>query len=166
MNSKKGASRADKGVNLTIPTVGFRKIMPFNAFSLERIISGWIMHFALLKSDDIKLDIISLYISESDLKQNRSRVETYLSQIPDAEIVDQRWRPVPQEISEVGVVRFMQLARVGTEAEISFVFFPIHTIVGQQIPDNHNIQTDPVAVLISDLAVHRSFLLALFSDKS
>lgn len=165
MSTKKPSSSAvERKITLTLPTSGFRKIMPFNAYHVEKAGHGRVLHFAYLKADEIRYDMFSCFISDSDLQQNAERIGQYLVKLPEVEAPPQQWRPASQDVTGVVTTRFIQLSRAANDAEILLAFFPIHAVISRNVADGASVSVDIIAALTSDLATHRSFLLTLCSE--
>jgi hypothetical protein len=72
--------------------------------------------------------------------------------------------------AQMDVVRHMQLARAGQEAEIALFAFPYSAVLSarraqQEKPNSTNaVAADPVALLSSNIEIHVALLLELFAE--
>jgi hypothetical protein len=136
--------------------------MPFNRFKVERADGGRLMSFGYQTPSGVLAGSFCCFISDFDLRQNRERCVKYaekLTGVSDTEPTT--WAPPGGY--PLASARFIQLSRADDTAEIMLVSFALHALVRADKPASGvTIATDLVALLCSDVATHRAFILALF----
>lgn len=148
----------------------FKWQMVFNAFSIEKVNHGCLIRFAYSArsgSQTTAAEIVPIILSREGLEQMKAATKNYIGTFGDVPTREADILPNARQFSPL----FSNHARVsyaGDSAEIAFFTILLHDIANATkgaLSPNVKIPCVQVALLHSDITVHRQLILELMNLK-
>jgi hypothetical protein len=150
---------------IRLPDKGFRKMMFFNRFRVEREDGFFIIHFGHMSSSGLLLDSYCTVLAPDALKNNRDSVLAYLNRIGQPKAAQPPWQGlVSGQRSDVADI----IAMAGRQevGETCFGVFPM--FVGSRMAASEaagkTFDAEPQALLRSSLEVQRQLIVSLYAE--
>lgn len=162
----------NKSVELSIDygQPNFKWQMVFNAFSLEKVSHGCLIRFAYcarVGSQIAAAEIVPIILSNEGLEQMKRSLKDYVGTFGDVPTKETDVLPSARQFSPL----FSNHARVsyaGHSAELGFFTILLHDIANATkgiLPGNSKVPCVQVALLHSDITVHRQLIIELMNFK-
>jgi hypothetical protein len=157
----KSDAPVERRVALVIPDKPFPVSMHFNRFSIITVSTLRLLQFALVHGTrDVGLFTCS--IDEQNIKRNEERITDYLGQVGKTPDETEEWLFV-NPTQSLPDVKFIQAARSGDQAEITFYNFSLHALVDAgRTKKEATVFLDPIAKLSTTLNTQLQFFAQLF----
>jgi hypothetical protein len=150
-------------LQIVLPTTGFRRLMLFNRFAVERDMGFVIIHFGLVNKQNFLLDSYGSAISEADLLSQRKNCMDYLGGQGAMGEQPASWQPPSEE--RVEVANHITMAHQGQIAETVLFSISLWSAIMElkKVKAERNLGVEAVALLRSPLAVQQHLIRLLFA---
>lgn len=149
-----------KSLRVETPPGGYRRLMTFNRYFVERIDCFVLMHFALVSPSGSLLDAYSCSISKMELESQKKSLMAYLGQAGALSDPPPQWQP-PVSTRAIDVINHIGLCGNSEIGEIT-----LNNIVGRVLAEakaSQVIKVDPIALLRSSMSVHKHWIKDIYS---
>jgi hypothetical protein len=143
--SKQAATPKTVQIAAEFPETGFKTVLFFNRFGVERLDDHYLLHFGLTTRAGDVLAAYSTLLTATFVTTNRDDWLNYLGRLgsaPEAS-ADLMWRaPTMAKAGPVEVTNAVRLARSGSDAEIRCYFVSLVAVVDRQ--QNQTLASKPL----------------------
>ena len=146
---------------MSLMSIGFEKRMLFNRFEIERDGNFVILRFGYISKGHL-LDHFAAACSVEAISAQREDNLKYLGQIGEIPLKEPEMWVVPATDYKIQLFNLIGLTRRDSEAEITLHNFAAKTMVeAQRSKSAPQLVGEPIALLRSELGIHKHFIRAL-----
>jgi hypothetical protein len=153
-----------KNVRFDFPRSGYKRLMPFNRFAVERIDSLVIIHFGLVNNSGLLLDRYSIGIFQVELDALKENLMDYLGKTGSLAEPPPTWQP-PSGINQVEVFNHVGVTSNPDVAETSLNNLVVRGLHEARQTTGGAVPIDPVVLLRSTLEVQKHLIRELYPLK-
>jgi hypothetical protein len=135
-----------KNVQLEIPRHGYRRLMPFNRFFVERVDTIVILHFGLLNNSGLLLDRYSAAISQRELDGQKPSLMEYLGKLGSLGEAPPAWQP-PAGPSSIELFNFVLVSSNSEVAELGLNNVVVRAVNDLRQTTGGKVPAEPIALL-------------------
>jgi hypothetical protein len=152
-----------KGLQISTPTTGYERLMPFNRIAVERFDSLVLMHFGLVVPAGTLRDHYSCGILEVDLQAQKDSLMEYLGRAGALGEAPEPWQS-PNDGKEIDVCNFIGVCGNSEVAEITLNNFVARAVSDlAALPKDKVVPSQAVALLRSGTRIHKHWIRMLFA---
>lgn len=149
-----------KSIRVEMVTTGYRRLMPFNRYCIEKFDGLIIMHFGLLTPGANLLDYYSCGTTQVEMDNIKKSLMEYLGRAGTLGEAPPEWRP-PLGTKPVDVCNHVSVCGNPQIAETT-----LNNIVGREFtelkPSQTSIRADTIALLRSPMELQKHWIKDLF----
>jgi hypothetical protein len=154
-----------KQITVDLPDTGFRTVLYFNRFGVERIENHFLIHFGFMNTAGDTLAAYSAMWMNDFVSASSEEWKAYLGRIgsPPERSADLGWRPPASRLNAIEVVNSCRMARRGDAAEIRCYCYSLAAAFDRQkdATEPSSIPGQPLALLQSTIEQQQLLLLSL-----
>lgn len=147
---------------VTLPTTGFKHLMFFNRFAVDREDEFVFIHFGHINRLNAQADAYSIAIAKIEVLNLKKSSMDFLGKQGSLGVEPPLWQPISEK--RVELVNHINFARHGGIAETVLSSFSFWGVMAEQKKSklNNNFLAEGVALLRSPLSVQQHLIRSLF----
>lgn len=152
---------AAKTISFEMPREGYRRLMPFNRFYIERLDTIVVLHFALVNSSGLLLDRYSSAIYQIDLDMQKESLMEYLGKVGSLNDAPAVWQP-PGGLFPVELFNNIGVTSNVNVAETTFNNIVVRAVTDLRQGKGGTIPISPLALLRSTQELQKHLIKELY----
>lgn len=152
-------------IQIRLPDRGFRKVMFFNRFRVEREDGFCVIYFGHLGNSGLLVDSYCCVLPADTLQNSEKALLTYLTQVGHAKGAAPEFQGFASKDTQSGVADLISMARRGEIGETGFGMFSM--ITGTQLSpasEGKVFDAEPMILLRSSVEMQRQLISALYAQ--
>jgi len=145
-----------------IPENEYPRVVFFNRLKVESEHGFRLVHFGLILKSGVMASYFPCVIDDQAVEENEARLVSYLERIGHPKSKLEVWHPAAPSV-DAGFTDSIGMASRGEVAEISLCIYSVSAALHKRSGDGKvSLKAQPVALLRSNLELHRHFIKALY----
>jgi hypothetical protein len=160
------AAAKTRELTVEMPESGFRVILYFNKFGVEKVGENLLIHFGFVSVSGEVMATYSAVLEKRFLSLSRKDWLQYLGQIssPPDQPLEFSWKPPASKIGAVEIINAMRIGRSGSDAELRLYCVSLIAAIDRsrgETGGSKDLVAQPLALLQTTLDQQQLILLTL-----